>query len=68
MTRTADSIRTALSQPLDANPQFTRLVRASLLREALRLTTDRYAARRCRSVREQQRWEARETDGLPIWL
>lgn len=69
MIRSAADVRASLAMPLDFNPQFLRLVKASFVREALRLTdVDRGKANRCRSVREQQQWEARETDGLPIWL
>lgn len=69
MIRSAAAVRASLAMPLDFNPQFPRLLKASLVRQALRLTdVDWGKANRCRSVREQQQWEAREVDGLPEWL
>lgn len=71
MIRTAAAIRASLAQPVEGTDWGSRHGRAWFLRDLLRCNRreyDRTAAARCRSVREQQQWEAREVDGLPEWL
>ena len=71
MIRSAAAIRASLDEKkFDTGFQsrygfavFTRNLLLSYRREF-----DRTATARCRSVRQQQRWEARQTDGLPVWL
>jgi hypothetical protein len=68
MIRTAESLRLTLAQSLTDNPQYTRLVKAALVREAARFLDSRGKVRRCRSVREQHRYDTRTVDSLPSWL
>lgn len=71
MIRTAASLRASLSQPVigtlwHSQHGFALFVRRCLL--AQRSEYDTTFAARCRSVREQQRYESRDTDGTPPWL
>lgn len=71
MIRTAAAIRASLDQPKTGTLFGSRHGYAVFMRNLLlcnRREYDRTATARCRSVREQQQWEARETDGLPAWL
>jgi hypothetical protein len=71
MIRTAAAIRASLAQPVEGTDWGSRHGRAWFLRDvqlSFRREFDQTFAARCRSVREQQRWEAREVDGLPEWL
>lgn len=72
MIRTAAAIRASLAQPVVGTGWGSRHGRAWFIRDLLllhRREYDRTAVTRCRSVREQQQWEAaREVDGLPEWL
>ena len=71
MIRTASELRALLNQPIPDTGWGSRFGRAVFLRDLWRFKRcDYYRAysARCRSVREQQRWEQRETDGLPFWL
>lgn len=75
MIRSAAAIRASLDQSkrVGVNDALfgSRQDYAVFKRDVLllyRRNFDHAAAARCRSVREQQQWEAREVDGLPEWL
>lgn len=71
MIRTASELRALLDQPIPNTDWGSRFGRAWAVRGWMlieRSVSDRTFTARCRSVREQQRWEQRETDGLPFWL
>jgi hypothetical protein len=67
MPRSAAALRLLLDQKISTT-QYTRHGKALLLRWHLTDLHDPAKARRCRSVREQYKYDHRETDGLPSWL
>lgn len=66
MVRSIAAVRAALSAPATCNADVSRFRIAEVQRMVRQYQSDRFAPRRCRSVREQQRHEAIRRDEMPF--